>query len=145
MLALALTLALAASTNDLQCLTDTVFHEARDQSEKGQYLVYLSIVNRVKDRRWPNTICGVTNQHKQYSYTLEHPSTLKLKIDKERRLYNGILTIVQTWQQGYMTDLLDGEYKGINHYLRCDIIHKVKWTSKMTFLGREGDHCFYRG
>ena len=144
MLALALTLALATSTNDLQCLTDTVFHEARDQSEKGQYLVYRSIINRVNNKRWPNTICGVVNQPKQYSYTLEHPNILKEKARKEKATYDRIRLLSKSWLE-IKTKPLKG-YEGINHYLRCDIIHRVTWDfSKMTFLGREGDHCFYRG
>jgi hypothetical protein len=143
MLALALTLAITASANDLQCLTDTVFHEARDQNEKGQYLVYRSVINRVKDKRWPNTICGVVNQYKQYSYTLDHPSVLRKKVKKEQSTYDKIKLLTKSWYV-LKTKPLKG-YEGVNHYLRCDIIHKVKWTSKITFLGREGSHCFYKG
>ena len=141
-------LALTLGASDIQCLTDTVFHEARDQPIDGMYLVYRTVLNRQEDSRWPDTVCGVTNQHKQFSYTLEPKEVLKAKVKKEQDVYNGVYNAVNTWLNGHPDSLFDNyqqDFEGVNHYLRCDIIHKTKWTSKMTFLGREGDHCFYKG
>ena len=44
------------------CLTQNVYHEARNQPQAGQMAVMSVTLNRVKDSRFPNTICGVVKQ-----------------------------------------------------------------------------------
>ena len=56
------------------CLSEAIYHEARGEPTLGQLAVANVIMNRVKDRNYPNSICGVVqqNQHKknrcQFSY-----------------------------------------------------------------------------
>ena len=44
------------------CLARAVYFEARSESELGQLAVAKVILNRVKDKDYPNTICGVVYQ-----------------------------------------------------------------------------------
>lgn len=39
-----------------------MYHEARSQGLAGQLAVSLVVLNRVKDKRYPNTICEVVHQ-----------------------------------------------------------------------------------
>ena len=41
------------------CLAMNVYHEARNQPLAGQMAVISVTVNRVNDKRFPNSICGV--------------------------------------------------------------------------------------
>lgn len=45
-----------------QCLATAIYHEARGESLQGQFAVAEVILNRVKSKRYPNTICGVVYQ-----------------------------------------------------------------------------------
>ena len=44
------------------CLAKNMYYEARNQGLAGQFAVSLVVMNRVKDDRYPNTICGVVEQ-----------------------------------------------------------------------------------
>ena len=41
------------------CMAEAVYFEARDQDFLGQIAVAIVIRNRMKDKRWPPTACGV--------------------------------------------------------------------------------------
>ena len=45
-----------------QCLALNVYHEARDQGTAGLFGVTAVVLNRVNDKRFPNTICEVVYQ-----------------------------------------------------------------------------------
>ena len=44
------------------CLAKNMYYEARSQGLAGQLAVSLVVLNRVKDKRYPNTICEVVHQ-----------------------------------------------------------------------------------
>ena len=48
--------------NSITCLAKNIYWEARNQSFAGQVAVGLVTLNRVKDPRFPNTICNVVKQ-----------------------------------------------------------------------------------
>lgn len=66
-----------------ECLTAAVYYEARSQSEDGQRAVAQVVLNRVRDRAFPNSVCGVVYQGAerrtgcQFSFTcdgsMSHP------------------------------------------------------------------------
>ena len=51
--------------NDVDCLAKNIYWEARNQSIQGMYAVADVTLNRVKDSRWPSTICAVVKQRDQ--------------------------------------------------------------------------------
>jgi len=65
------------------CLTTAVYYEARSESDEGQRAVAQVVLNRVRDRAFPRSICGVVYQGSnratgcQFSFTcdgsLNHP------------------------------------------------------------------------
>src|SRR6056300_189428 len=46
----------------VECLALNIYFEARNQSFDGKVSVSHVVLNRVKDNRYPNTICGVIYQ-----------------------------------------------------------------------------------
>jgi spore germination cell wall hydrolase CwlJ-like protein len=50
------------SAQELKCLTQIIYFEAKSEGYKGGVAVGSVIMNRVNNRKFPNTICGVMNQ-----------------------------------------------------------------------------------
>tara|TARA_B100000927_G_scaffold290937_1_gene291200 strand:- start:468 stop:941 length:474 start_codon:yes stop_codon:yes gene_type:complete len=55
-----------ADEHEVRCLAENIYFEARSESTAGKVAVALVVLNRVKDNRFPNTICGVVKQTKYY-------------------------------------------------------------------------------
>lgn len=53
---------------DLRCMTEALYYEARGEGVAGQKAVAEVILNRVDNPRFPTTVCGVINQRGQFSY-----------------------------------------------------------------------------
>lgn len=58
------------SADDVNCLAEALYHEARGEGAKGQAAVAEVVLNRVDSRAFPSTVCGVINQPSQFSYTI---------------------------------------------------------------------------
>ncbi|MDO7842727.1 cell wall hydrolase [Sphingomonas immobilis] len=67
----------------LECLTAAVYYEARSQTDDGERAVAQVVLNRVRDRAFPPSVCGVVYQGSnrrtgcQFSFTcdgsMDHP------------------------------------------------------------------------
>jgi spore germination cell wall hydrolase CwlJ-like protein len=61
----------------IDCLTAAVYYEARSQSDEGQRAVAQVVLNRVRDRAFPDSVCGVVYQGSmrrtgcQFSFTCD--------------------------------------------------------------------------
>ena len=53
----------------LTCLAVAIFFEARAEPIEGMEAVANVIINRVEDSRYPDTVCDVVWEHKQFSWT----------------------------------------------------------------------------
>lgn len=66
----------AANANDLKCLAQTVYREARGESLDGKLAVAQVVLNRVKHPAYPRTICSVVYQFAQFSWTAKYTTTV---------------------------------------------------------------------
>ena len=57
----------------LVCLALNIYHESRDQPFLGQVAVAQVVMNRVRDKRYPNTVCEVVKQSPTYSWKPDFP------------------------------------------------------------------------
>jgi N-acetylmuramoyl-L-alanine amidase len=57
------------SENDLFCMVQNVYHEARGESLIGQAAVAHVTLNRVRSPAYPDSVCGVVWQPGQFSWT----------------------------------------------------------------------------
>src|SRR5215217_6545414 len=55
--------AVEVSDKEQWCLATAIYFEARGEAYRGQVAVAQVVMNRVKDHRYPNTICGVVFQN----------------------------------------------------------------------------------
>ncbi len=58
----------ASTEQEINCLVEAVYFESRDENVGGQLAVAFVVMNRVKDKRWPSSVCGVVHQKNQFSY-----------------------------------------------------------------------------
>jgi hypothetical protein len=90
----------ATFDRSLQCLTEAIYYEARNQSDDGQRAVAQVVLNRVRHPAYPNTVCGVVYQGSerttgcQFSFTctgVMGPITDGASWDRARRIANAAL------------------------------------------------------
>tara|TARA_B100000989_G_scaffold112292_1_gene82424 strand:+ start:1886 stop:2557 length:672 start_codon:yes stop_codon:yes gene_type:complete len=48
--------------DDVSCLVENMYFEARSDGYAGMYAVTMVVMNRVADHRYPDTVCGVIHQ-----------------------------------------------------------------------------------
>ena len=74
-----------AVERETRCLTDTIYHEARSESEAGQIAVAEVVLNRVSSGHYADTICGVVYQGAerttgcQFSFTCDGSMNLPIE------------------------------------------------------------------
>ena len=66
------------------CLAQTIWFESLGQSRLDNKLVGFTVVNRVKDRRWPGDVCSVVYQKSQFSWT-SRSAEIKLTTELRKR------------------------------------------------------------
>lgn len=135
------------SEQELRCLAEGIYFEARGEPLRGQLAVGRVILNRVESDAYPNTVCGVVyqNDHKrnrcQFSFACDgKPDTIT-----EHGIWHGI--------RGYAAWLLandpkpDSKYQVLasletaTHY-HADYV-SPRWAKFLTLTVRIGRHYFY--
>ena len=138
------------------CLADNVYHESRNQGTAGWSAVISVTMNRVKDKRFPNTICGVVKQGptreswKQNGtyYPIKHKCQFSWFCDgktdvihkRNAKLYKEIynLSYVYLIKDIIILDITDGA----THY-HADYVTPA-WAQTKTKTVEIGDHIFYK-
>lgn len=102
----------------VQELANVIYHEARGESLAGQIAVGYVVLNRVEDKRFPNTIKGVVWQRHQFSNIRYHVG------------YTRFLGVAQ--------DVLDGK---VANPVGNSLYFASKRSKKCRI--RLGNHCFW--
>jgi len=121
------------------CLAALIFFEARGEPIEGQSAVGQVAINRMENPRWPNDICAVANQNKQFSYTHDG-----LSDNPEKHIHNNIDAEAYEIAKIIAKELLvDGYRMGITstHYHTVDVA--PYWSHIYAKDGRIGRHYFY--
>lgn len=81
---------------EIQCLAKNIYFESRGEPLEGQIAVAHVTLNRVEHDYFPNTVCGVVWQNKQFSWTHDglpdNPKNMMLWSDIKllaKKIYNG--------------------------------------------------------
>ena len=146
----------------INCMALNIYHEAKNQSVTGQIAVGLVVINRVKDNRFPDTICDVIMQGpiRESWKTKKNPD-----LNDEERMYYPIRNRCQfSWYCDGKDDtpreptawelathiaeklLFSRQYAGMldgaTHY-HADYVRPA-WRLDMTRISKVDDHIFYR-
>ena len=139
----AVELAAAQFGRDQYCLAEAMYHEARSEGVEGEKAVAEVILQRVRSRYYPNTICGVVYEGTdrgdklcQFSYACDgstDEASEPKAWERSRQLASRIMA--GTVRLGGQTD-------------RAIAYHTVAvlpvWASGMLRTGQIGNHIFYR-
>ncbi|WP_316359214.1 cell wall hydrolase [Devosia sp.] len=133
--------AMLVSDKELWCLATAIYFEARGESYRGQVAVAQVVLNRVKDYRYPDTICGVVFQNQsrrnscQFSFACDGiPETIN-----DRQSWAQAEDIAKRFTNGelYLTEVANA-----THYHATYV--RPAWAPRMTKLTQIGLHVFYK-
>lgn len=117
------------SNKQIECLSKAAYHEAKGESDKGMLAVIHTTLNRVKDNRFPKTVCGVVYQKSQYSWTKYNPKV------KEQEQYARAERLAK--------EVVDGKHKdNTKGALYFNSLHRKPSGTVCTI--RIGGHSFYK-
>ena len=132
---------------ELACLALAVYYEARSEPVSGQIAVAQVIMNRVRDPRFPKTVCGVVHQGPTSStgMPLRHQCQFSFWCDGLGEEPRDMLA----WHRAQIVSKLvyNGiavrqDLVGVVHYHTLDA--QPRWSSCMTEAVRIGNHVFMR-
>ena len=161
------------NSKDLDCLARNIYYEAGLESEEGRAAVGLVTINRSRDVKFSNTICGVVNQKtitsttKTFTVTsVQHDWLGRQKIVKENHVVTTNHTVCQfswrcenvrkinydhsRWENSVAVaqELLAGGYQELrDKYQDAEYFHEKHiypaWARQKRPINRIGGHVFY--
>lgn len=131
----------------ITCLALNIYFESRNQPIEGQVAVSQVVLERVKSKKYPNTVCEVVFQGPTYSWSVNYPIRDRCQFSwycdglsdkpKDQIAWLNSLEVAEKVYYG-LTDTV----KGATHY------HSVKvdpwWAKYKVKVKQIGDHIFYR-
>ncbi len=126
--------------DELKCLSEALYFEARGETVKGQFAVAEVILNRVESDRFPSSACGVINQGtgKKYQCQFTYTCDGQKEVIKEKRAYERVSKVARAALDGVAPELT----KGATHYHTTAV--KPQWSKVYTKTAAIGTHIFYR-
>lgn len=116
-------------------LAEALVYEARGEGPIGMRAVAYVILERVKDKGWPNTIRGVVEQKYQFSYRQDkHKQSEPTKKDFDlayKEAYDAVFGISENPVPGAK-------------WYHSDRIKPPKWTKDLEVVKIIGGHIFYK-
>lgn len=113
----------------LICLAAAIFFEAGVEDIEGKRMVGSVVMNRVEDKRYPDDVCSVIYEDKQFSFTHDGKSN-SIPVGEVDSL-----VVAEDILRGNTSDITSTHY--IADYARAN------WTKVFTFDGKYGTHLFY--
>ena len=126
--------------DDTSCMAQAIYYESRNESVEGQMAVAEVIANRVKDRRYPDSVCGVVFQGATRTTGCQFTFTCDGAMDRAPR--------GRHWEQAktiaahVMMDLHEQRTGGATHY-HATYVDPI-WSAGLIKTDRIGAHIFYR-
>ena len=123
-----------------QCMATAIYYEARSETYAGQLGVAEVIQNRVKDHRYPNTICEVVFQGATRTTGCQFTFTCDGAMNRAPR--GAKWEKAQAIAAHVMMGLNEGQTGGATHY-HATYVNPV-WNSGLIKTNKIGTHIFYR-
>ena len=133
--------------SEVRCMADNMYQEARGERTAGLVAVGQVVLNRVKSKKFPDTVCEVVYQNKvniygltvyQFSWLGKEDTSILRELDR----YRFMLDISEGMLNGWYSSI----YEGIYFYYACDGDYKIDppfWAEAYKLIAKEGNHCFY--
>lgn len=129
-----------AVAGQYRCLAQAVYFEARGEPQAGQQAIAHVVMNRLRDGRYPSTICGVVYQNQSLANRCQFSFACDGKSDRPNNKW--------AWRQSLKVafEVLTGESKDATrsstHFHATYV--EPSWTSSLKQTVRVGQHIFYQ-
>ena len=137
--------AYAEETDELSCLVEAVYHEARSESFIGQLAVANVIIERVNREHFPDTICGVVHSARRWKgKIIKHRCAFSYYCDgKSERInedyeYYKVIEAATLVLQGLVVDNMEDVV-----YYHATYVNP-SWASQKVKAFQIGKHIFYK-
>ena len=130
------------------CLALNTYHEAKNQSMVGQIAVAEVVMNRVADRRYPNTVCEVVKQGPKYKGSdipVRHKCQFSWFCDGKSDLPKNEKAWKKAQDYAYLVlynRIAIDITEGATHYHAISV--NPYWAKTLKRVARIGKHIFYR-
>lgn len=134
-----------ALTKEERCLALNVYFEARGEPVEGQLAVAMVTMNRVTSKQYPNTVCGVVWQRRQFSWT--HDGKSDRPRNREAWALAKKISKFVLNKYGSLKELSNGALdltNGALHYYAPDLANP-RWAKHKEVTRRIGGHLFLKG
>ena len=136
----------AVKADDLSCLAEAVYFEARSESFVAQLAVANVILERVSSKKYPDDICSVVHQSRkwkgkpirnkcQFSYWCDGKPETIANVDA----YQQSVSASELALQGVIL----AQTEGATHYHAAYVIPYWATDDSFLTLGQVGNHIFY--
>ncbi|MEO0882615.1 MAG: cell wall hydrolase [Pseudomonadota bacterium] len=123
-----------------RCLSEAVYYEARSESTSGQLAVAEVVMNRVRDHRFPNSVCEVVYQGATRTTGCQFTFTCDGALDRKPR--GRKWDAAQTVATHVMMDLHERRTGSATHY-HATYVDPI-WNAGLVRTSRIDTHIFYR-
>jgi len=121
-----------------QCLSAAVYYEARSEPVDGQRAVAQVVLNRVRDRAFPASVCGVVYQHSragcQFTFACDGSTARPVEPIAWRR--------AEEIAAGALAGSVYAPVGAATHYHAAYV--SPWWAPSLSRIGAVGSHIFYR-
>ena len=124
----------------MKCLAEAVYYEARSEATSGQMAVAEVVMNRVKDHRYPNSVCGVVYQGATRTTGCQFTFTCDGALDRGPRGWRW--EKAKTIAAHFLLKLEEPRTGGATHY-HATYVNPV-WNAGLIKTSHIGTHIFYR-
>lgn len=126
------------SAEELHCLTQNIYFEARGESALGQEFIAWTTINRLYDERWPDTICGVVWDKNQFSWTHDGLSDTPKDAEAWSRATDIARSVWADSQKSLALDPTEGAIAFVESSTASS------WHASLERVVRIDNHTFYR-
>jgi spore germination cell wall hydrolase CwlJ-like protein len=128
------------ASRDLECLTQAAYYEARGEGRNGMKAVAQVVLNRVRHRAFPNSVCGVVFQGAgrrtgcQFSFTCD--GSMRGRVN--RAAWNRAREVASAALSG----AVEARVGNATHFHTTGV--SPRWRHSLIQVSQVGDHLFYR-
>jgi hypothetical protein len=133
------------SKEEQLCLTQAIYHEARGESEAGQWAVANVIINRAMSKKFPSSLCGVVFQNAdkgrfkcQFTFACDGRSDYGTEQGAWKRASKMALVAFREFQQGDRPGVVPNDAL----YYHTTAV-APKWSNTFDRVATIGSHVFY--
>lgn len=128
------------SEEDYTCLALAVYFEARSEPIAGQKAVAEVVLNRVQDKRFPGTVCGVVFQNEKWRHRCQFSFACDGRSDRPRER--------RPWEQArrvaaFVAAGIAQQMTGTATHYHATYV-RPSWAKRLERTVQVGRHVFYR-